>query len=999
MADDKKEPDLPKPPPMPPMGKMGLPGKPPPLPPMGKGPLPAVPPPGSPLSSSPVPVPGLPSAKPPLSGTPSFMPPAGHSPLSAGEDSRVRDLEEQKKDVERRMAEMEKKLQDEKEKVLLANLRSQEEALLSSKVEASLKDIQDKLRRERREQEIEESRARLENRVKELEQKLTQERETWVHTLKGSMQQRETQDREIETHFTTRIQEMERRWLEEKAAWQKAFLNKEEEIRSLKAAVEKLKMLEGDVLKHSIERQSLEKQVSEFKSRLEEANKDRSTLESQLRTAKEREREIFEMKSQLSLSQAKEDRLLSDLERTQRELTTAAERFKEEKEKDLRRLQEEKEKELRHYQEERKEELRHFREEKEAEAKRLRLEMAQALEEKERQVSQAVQENSRFVAEMAKQKEAVSRLQAINSALERERNQARTDKTQIQQSTQGQVKEVEKLRIELARMRERYLQEASEQQAGFRVELEKSLKEEMEQQLALEKERLEMEKRAQLQSLEKEWKSRFEKEFNDKIAGQSSHASELVRVQNQLKEMLTQTEKRLAEAEKKLSTQSSSALELVQLKEQLERKLAGTEQRLGEAEKKLSDHSSSEAELQTSQNLLQQKLLEAEQRLAESVPNEELTRTKAQLEQKLAETERQYADLDRKLMEAGQRLAEAEQKLSKEEGSRQSLLKEKADLGQAFRKKEEEISPTISSLKMVDLNVPEIKSFPEPKIQEEKPKAKVDMESTLKLSEPPVYEIPDAGPISMKTPEASPAPVPGTISVGVPEILTFEESPKHEEKKEKIEGAVLEGSSLPGPSPEIEDPFKEFQPIQDKDSKKSGMFFRLFFLLCLGALGLGGILWYRQSSLPSSKEAAPTPQSSTEAESSPTTSSVPEIMDSMQQEAMDWVKGYFLNHKKKTIAEELDADKKLSWSVQKISDGFYQITAGNFLFEADMQNMSLKGLNPRTLLLLIPPPVVEEPIKPKIRTKRTRRFRKQVQRPAEIPNAELPGVDPASTFQ
>src|SRR5437899_3365586 len=124
-------------------------------------------------------------------------------------------------DLQRRLIELEKRLQEEKEKVLLANLRSQEEATYAVKVEGAIKDVQDKLRRDRRETELEEGRLKLEARIRELETRLVQERETWVATLQEQVKSRETQDKELETHFVGRVEEMERRWLDEKAHWQK----------------------------------------------------------------------------------------------------------------------------------------------------------------------------------------------------------------------------------------------------------------------------------------------------------------------------------------------------------------------------------------------------------------------------------------------------------------------------------------------------------------------------------------------------------------------------------------------------------------------------------------------------------------------------------------------------------------------------------------------------------------------------------------------------------
>ncbi|MBI4051364.1 MAG: hypothetical protein HY400_02545, partial [Elusimicrobia bacterium] len=526
MADEKKDPEFPKPP-KPPLT--------PPLPPaLGKG------------------VPPLPMQKlPPMQG--GGVPPVKSTgPAAAGpavpqEDLRIRDSEEKRKEMERKVLEMEKKLQEEREKVLLANLRSQEEAALSSKVEVSLKEIQEKLRRDRREQEMEEARARLEGRVKELEQKLAQERETWVHTLKGSMRQKEVQDREVETHFTARIQELERRWLEEKAQWQKAFLSKEEEIRTLKVTLEKMKGLESDILRLNMEKQNWEKDVSGLRSRLEETQKGKSELEAQVRGAQEKEKEFFELKSQLALLKSREERLMVDLERAQHDLATVGQRLEQEKEEEL---------------------------------KTLRSQLEEALEAKEKQVAQLAQEKIRAVSELIKQRSTLTRLQAINVALERDRNQARAERAKIQQSTQGQTQEVQKLKEDLAQIHDRHLQELRDQQVSIRRELEASFRAELERQVYSERERAKKEKHGELMNFEKELRARLEKEWEQKTSLQSSAVGELQQARGMAERSLAESEQKLSELQSKLSEaqqrvskEESSRQALIQQNSQMDQAL------------------------------------------------------------------------------------------------------------------------------------------------------------------------------------------------------------------------------------------------------------------------------------------------------------------------------------------------------------------------------------------------------------------------------------------
>ncbi|MBN1824107.1 MAG: hypothetical protein JW803_07295 [Endomicrobiales bacterium] len=222
MIDDKK----PKvPPPLP--GQKGAP-KPPqnaPKPPLNapKPPLPA---------GAAAPKPAVPGPKP--SPKPSM--PARQEQQARGEQAYPvsSEIDEMKRELELQIMSLQSQLQEEKEKLLLQTVRAKEEEAMAAKVEESLKDIQDKLRREKREQELQESLNTAESKIKELEQRLTQERQTWVETLKTQMGQRDTQDRELERNFDLQLKELERRWQEEKLGWSQALKLKEEELDKLK---------------------------------------------------------------------------------------------------------------------------------------------------------------------------------------------------------------------------------------------------------------------------------------------------------------------------------------------------------------------------------------------------------------------------------------------------------------------------------------------------------------------------------------------------------------------------------------------------------------------------------------------------------------------------------------------------------------------------------------------------------------------------------------------
>lgn len=166
---------------------------------------------------------GFPPAPPKAPGMP--MPPA-----AANFQSQMSQAESAQSSLEDKVTELEKKLMEEREKVLLAQLRSKEEEAVSAKVETSIKDIQDKLRREKKEQELEEMRRKAEAKVIQMERRLAEEREAWVSTLKGQLNQRDQITQEMESHFSTRLKDLEYRWAQEKSALEASVRDRDAEI-------------------------------------------------------------------------------------------------------------------------------------------------------------------------------------------------------------------------------------------------------------------------------------------------------------------------------------------------------------------------------------------------------------------------------------------------------------------------------------------------------------------------------------------------------------------------------------------------------------------------------------------------------------------------------------------------------------------------------------------------------------------------------------------------
>lgn len=318
MAEENKEfkrmpPPLPNPPGA--AARPPLPFLPPPpasaAPPLPSGSFPALPP----LAA--------PAPRPNLSGAGALPPFLGAAP-GAG---RPAEPSPEKLEYERKLAEIEKRLADEHEKLLLANLKSQEESATAARVEVSIKDLQEKLRRDRREQEHEEARLKLESKLQEMEERLAQERETWVTTLRNQMNARQGQDKEIESHFALRMQEMERRWLDEKAQWQKLALAKDEEIRSFRSLAEKLKGVDGELAKALADK-------SRMAERLDELSRDRAEALGKIQALGEKERENVSLRTEINSLRMHQERdmyvMRADKDVEVRKHKDEAERAKEE---------------------------------------------------------------------------------------------------------------------------------------------------------------------------------------------------------------------------------------------------------------------------------------------------------------------------------------------------------------------------------------------------------------------------------------------------------------------------------------------------------------------------------------------------------------------------------------------------------------------------------------------------------------------------------------------
>ena len=368
-----------------------------------------------------------------------FSAPAAPQPpqrdAAAEESARMK---EEKNKLEKKIAEMEKIVSQEKEKALLATLKNQQDEALSSKVESSLKDIQDRLRRDRHEQEVQEERLTLKSKVKDLETRLVAERETWMQTLKGQINERETQSKDVEGHFLYRLQEMERRWLEEKAQWQRTISQKEDEVRSLKSSAEKLREVEDEFRRAAMEKEMQAREISKLKDEVAKIDREKASVEAYIKNIPEREREFSDVRAENAGLRAREenvrndsklaeekyrfemDKMRKEIGRLQADIGAISDRKNVEKDEELRKLQ-------------------------------TRCELT--LQDKEKAVADITGEKIRALSELVKMKGFVSRVQAINAVLEKERQSLRLEKMQMAQAMASNIEDSKKLKSEMEKQK------------------------------------------------------------------------------------------------------------------------------------------------------------------------------------------------------------------------------------------------------------------------------------------------------------------------------------------------------------------------------------------------------------------------------------------------------------------------------------------------------------------------------------------------------------------
>ena len=164
---------------------------------------------------------------------------AGPSPM----EQRIQEMEKRFQEQETaklslgsQLGEIGKQLKEEHEKVILQSLKAKEEEALSARVEQQIREMQEKLRRDKHEQEFLESRSKAENQLKDLERRLAEERESWMAALKNQLKERELIEQDVEQNLSRKLREMEQRYQDEKIQWMTSVRQKDEEMSQVRAA-------------------------------------------------------------------------------------------------------------------------------------------------------------------------------------------------------------------------------------------------------------------------------------------------------------------------------------------------------------------------------------------------------------------------------------------------------------------------------------------------------------------------------------------------------------------------------------------------------------------------------------------------------------------------------------------------------------------------------------------------------------------------------------------
>ncbi|PCI39004.1 MAG: hypothetical protein COB53_03975 [Elusimicrobia bacterium] len=503
------------------------------------------------------------------------------------------------------------------------SLKAQEEKTVAARVENSIQEIQERLRRQKRDAATEEIRLKQDSKIQELENRLVQERETWVTTLKGQINKSESEDKDMESHFTMRIQEMERRWLEEKAHWNRLTITKDEELRKASEAFEKLNELTRDHEKLTDVHERLKEATEAGKGRLQE-------LEGKMRGAMDREREYFQVKAEGDRAR---DQLRSLQEKYDRDTASARQAFKEREERilsDNERLQSDLGAVSKRIRTEYETEMRHIRSQHEAELESLKSEMGMELKKTKAQADVAGA--------------ALQRMRAVGSALEKQVATLRM-----------QTSEANKLKDEVYRINERYKAEFLVLQRKWQereVEIRHQVEGTTRQRFEAEKTKLKMRAQEEIQERIVKLQAQLRTEASAELAERE-------------KNVRAEMERELAERSRRVQADLSEMRR--KLESEIERKSSESERREADWKEKLLSKESDLAGAKSELDLLRGRVSQAEDYKLQAA------REKTEIEKTLAAERERNRIAEKAASSAESRIAQAMQKAELAQGDRAGL--------------------------------------------------------------------------------------------------------------------------------------------------------------------------------------------------------------------------------------------------------------------------------------------------------------------------------------
>lgn len=332
-----------------------------------------------------------------------------------------------------RIAEAERLLAAEKEKVMLANLKQSQAKAVEAQVEYSIKDIQQKVQRDRRERELEDERTELRGKLKSLEDKLVSERETWVHILKTNLQAQpaapvlQTAETpapakpaapDFENLIIDRLNAMEKRWSQEQQLLRREL--HERVVRPTPPESPRLAKLQEEYHRALTEKTVLAQELASVKDTVAKLSNQGSYLD-QISTVVLTLRDAV---STLSLQSGATLDFARNAAQKEEEYTRAKDQLKK--------------------------------------LSAVQAQHEQTLQQRDENIKILNADKLRAVQELLKLKQGLTQIRAVNSALERELNRVEAEKQAMQASAKQQASLIERLKQDMADNETKYLNDVNE---------------------------------------------------------------------------------------------------------------------------------------------------------------------------------------------------------------------------------------------------------------------------------------------------------------------------------------------------------------------------------------------------------------------------------------------------------------------------------------------------------------------------------------------------------